>query len=248
MQVSQYGFIWHGGTDSTGWVWDVVNSSLPGQVLPAPGVREFQFRIYGKGFDTDEKSSVDSVLLADAQTTSIVQPRGTSQIPFFPRYLAEFDMGGGGFWVSSGAAYEVAHITVRGDTTLVFTNQVAPVPVTETQMSDAVARLEEFQRRAGAVAIDMSVIPENHPTIIQLIPDLSGGVWVRRPTSEGTFVADRYAPNGVYEGTVTSTLNVSQHHRIVAKGDVLHIVTTDSLGVQYVVKARAVPVSPPQSM
>lgn len=239
-KVQEYRFVWSGGVDSTGWVWDLVTLYAADAERPSPGVHEFEWQIYGKGFDTHEPSSVDSVLLAEVTSKSIVLPNGNAQVPFLPRHLVEFDMAGG-FWIAGGGDYEVVHMTVTGDTTLVITNEAKQIPVTETQRSGAISRLEDWQRRAGPANVDMSVIPEVHATIIQLIPERSGGVWVRRPTTDGTFVADRYSPGGAYEGSATSALSVSQYHRIVAKRDVLHVVSSDSLGVQYVVKLRSVP-------
>ena len=238
-QVLQHRFVWSGGIDSVGRVWDHVIHHPPGEGRPDAGAYEFQRLIYGKGFDTHDISRVDSVLLVDGRGAAIAAPGMIARIPFQPQPLVEFDMAGG-FWVSDGAAYEIAHISVAGDTSLLISNQVAPVPVTDAQLDSAVSRLERFLNRAGPADIDFSVIPEAHPTIIQLIPEWSGGVWVRRPTPDGTFLADKYARTGAYEGTVSSTLNVSQHHRTVANGDVLHVVSADTLGVQYAVRVRAV--------
>jgi len=241
-KVTEYRYVWSGGADSTGWIWDMVSHFPPDAVRPSPGVHEFVRKIFGKGFDTRETARVDSLLLANVTSKSITMPSGNAQVPFYPRTLVEFDLAGG-FWITHGITYEVIHIDVAGDTTLMITNRAEPVPVTDEQRAGAIERLEDWQRRAGPANIDYSVIPAFHPAVIQIIPERSGGVWVRRPTTDGSFVADRYSSDGAYKGTVSSSMSVSQHHRTVVRKDVVHMVTSDSFGVQYVVKARSVPLT-----
>ena len=222
--------------DRTGWIWDhALHSPADEGPRPPDGVVHFRRFIFSKGVSAT--GEVDSILLSDARGMTLRVPRGAANIPFVPQHLVAFDMTDG-FWVTSGATYDVVHISTSGDTTLTISNNAPPVPVSDSAYDARMERLDQFMERAGRVDIDRSVIPSTYPTITQIIPERSGGVWVRHPSDKALFLVDRYDATGMYLGSAACDARIPLYYTALAVGDVLYAITLDDMDVPYVVRYR----------
>ena len=75
-------------------------------------------------------------------------------------------------------------------------------------------------------------------------PTLSDGgeLWVATSTTDTRTIYDRFDRGGKHVETVSSPLHVAQGLSPVVRGDRFWAVVSDSLGVNYVVRARITPV------
>jgi hypothetical protein len=238
-QMTQFRYTWIGGVDLSGWVWEHVQHGVEDDALLNEGILQHRSFFYSKGFGP--AGEVDSILLADARGTSIRLARGVADMPFAPEHLVVFDLTDG-FWSTSGATYDVVHLNISGDTTLMISNSAPPVPVSDSAFDARMERLDQFMERAGHVDINQSAIPRTYPTITQIIPERSGGVWVRRPSNVALFSADRYDASGIYLGSVRGDIRTPLYYSGLAVGDALYAITLDDMDVPYVVRYRVGPV------
>ena len=234
-QMTQYRYTWVGGVDRSGWVWEHVQHGIEDDAILSEGILHHRSFFFSKGFGP--AGEVDSILLADARGTSIRLPRGFADMPFAPEHLVVFDLTDG-FWITSGATYDVVHVNISGDTTLSISNTAPPVPVSDSAFQARMERLDQFMERAGRVDVDGSAIPRTYPTITQIIPDRSGGVWVRRPSDKALFLVDRYDATGMYLGSAACDARIPLYYTALAVGDVLYAITLGDMDVPYVVRYR----------
>lgn len=135
--------------------------------------------------------------------------------------------------------YRLFELDSRGDTVRSFTREYDPVPVTEADIEQVRAEFERVTSQGGGM--DLTRLPETKPPTAGFFVDDQDNIWVERVTEdlqESGQVHDVFDPHGRFLGTVTLPFPLSRLPRPAVRGNRIYGVTTDSLGVQYVVRAR----------
>lgn len=158
-----------------------------------------------------------------------------AMVPFWPRSAGDYDPRGV-FWHKRPNENDdrIFRITPPADTTLVFESRRPAVPITAAERDSAIAALRE----QGAPDLDWSKIPAEKPIVQSLFVDESGRVWVRVTTPDTLITYDVYLPDGRYDGTAVTSLNIPVWWEPLVRGDLFYTLVTDELDVQYVVRAR----------
>ena len=233
IEVSSYGWIWDGVMDSAGKVWETQWAILDGQqwqVLRA-------YDAAGNWTDTIRLAKREENPPDPPGTYRWAIPNGMSfaSVPFWPNGAGDYDPRGF-VWHKRPHEndYRIFRVTPPADTTLVFESRRPPVPVTRAERDSAIAALRE----QGARDLDWSKIPAEKPTVQSLFVDVSGRVWVRVTTPDTLTTFDVYLPDGRYEGTAVTSLNIPTLWQPLVRGELFYTLVTDELDVQYVVRAR----------
>lgn len=135
--------------------------------------------------------------------------------------------------------YRLFELDPAGDTVRTFSREFDPLPVT----ADDVRKVrEDFEQFTGlAEGIDLSRLPGTKPPTAGFFVDDRDHVWVERVTADPRLsgrIHDVFDPEGRFLGSATLPFPLGRLLRPVARRDRIYGVTTDSLGVQYVVRAR----------
>lgn len=191
----------------------------------------------------------DSLLLPpfDRPTYDVVVRRGTTTneflfpVPFTSDELLAFDSRGL-LWRAMSGTYEVALLSLTGDTLLVLRREYRSIPVSGEDRDRALAQIAQATEGSGA-RLDPALVPPMRPALNGIVVDDQGYLWVA-PLGErlGDGIAlDVFAPDGQYLGKVLTTMRTwSTWPRPLVRGAHLYFVSTDSLDVPYVVRARIV--------
>lgn len=233
IEVSSYGWMWDGVVDAAGKVWETHTVILDGELWDV-------LRAYDP-----TGNWTDTIRLAKPEEPPPDPPGGYrwtipggvrfAMVPFWPRSAGDYDPRGV-FWHKrpNESDYRIFRITPPADTTLVFESRRPAVPVTAAERDSAIAALRE----QGAPNLDWSKIPAAKPIVQSLFVDESGRVWVRVTTPDTLITYDIYLPDGRYEGTAVTSLNIPTWWQPLVRGDLFYTIVTDELDVQYVVRAR----------
>ncbi|HUG39406.1 MAG TPA: 6-bladed beta-propeller [Longimicrobiales bacterium] len=136
--------------------------------------------------------------------------------------------------------YRLFELNAAGDTLRTITRDYTPLPVTPSDRAEARRELEWFTRQGGR--IDLSKLPPTKPAATTFFEDDEGHLWVERVTAPGNSGSahDVFDPGGRFLGKVTLPFALSQSPAPILRDGILHGVTRDDLGVQYVVRGRVV--------
>lgn len=233
--VAGYSYIWSGGVDSAGRIYDFSRASLT-EIDLSPGA----------------KTSTEGLVLirldrATGRTDTIPFPwkpsdyfrlgRGTSSVPF----------GAENVWCHTGerllyghsSEYRITALGLGGDTLAVYGRPHTPLPVTRVEREKAIDGIRRFMRQMGETNDpDWSVIPTHRPAFLSFVSTEEGGLWVRRAQPEPPTTYDIFDALGTWVGFV----DVEPPHwplpRPVVTGDHVYLAVRDSLDVAFVLKAR----------
>lgn len=160
--------------------------------------------------------------------------RMTAPVPFAPRQLWALDPRGR-YWTAMTDRMRFVEHALDGDTIRVIERPSDPIPTTAEDRERAIVGLEWFTRQGGRV--DPAAIPDTRPLLQGFAVSDSGRLWVEVTTvdPEVRYRFDVYDAEGVYLGGIDSDLAFSPWP-LVVRGRV-YGVTSDSLGVTYVVRA-----------
>lgn len=241
--VMLYGYVWGGAMLDDGRI-------VKPSITLGPPERRQLLRIYGP-----EMALVDSILApeepprpmdADDHPGSFVRegpdgrPMGFMSVPYYPR--AQRHMAHTGqIWLSEGGepVYRLARTDLRGDTTLVIETRRPPVPVPDSVRDGTIARLRErMERMDWGTGHDWSKVPHVYPSVTQLFVVDDGALWVRTASADSFQVFDVYRPDGRYDRTVATSLQMPPFLPPVVRGDRVWAVVQDEMQVPYVVRAR----------
>lgn len=245
MHVGNHGYMWNGTVDDRDRFWKPTDVSERPDVYPPPeGLNESVSVAYLVSYDIHTES-VDSVLLGPRTYRSLVKHVGTGsmhlQIPFDVSPVTVVDPTGG-FWHSDGSGYQIVRLDESGDTTLVISADVPPLPVTIEDQRKYVAQMTERDETMRSVAEEVvQVMRETQPAIAGLSLDDSGNVWVRRGATADPVRFDVFSPEGDFLAAVGMALPVSEYLPPRFRSGSVYVLTHDELDVPYVVRA-AVPV------
>ena len=141
----------------------------------------------------------------------------------------------GGMWVAITDQYRLLRISRTGDTLRVITKPFDPVSVTREERDQV---LDGY----GRSGVDLSAfeIPDSKPAIATLFVDDKDRPWVIpvKPGDRTGSVAEVFDSDGVYLGEVQLPVPLFLRNPVVFRDGMLATVTTDSLGVPFVVQFR----------
>lgn len=203
--------------------------------------------VHGPGGETLD-TIVPPAFEAPRFTLTTEHSRTTVSVPFAPRLFQVVDSRGY-LWTGVSDDYRIVQRDLTGrDSLLIVRREYDPVPVTDREVDAALERYGWFREQGGRM--DRSRIPDHHPAFDGFLVDRTGYLWVepvttpreaREPAAPearpGPSVFDVFDEAGRYLGRLDAGLPllwplVTRSH--------LYGVTTDDLGVPYVVRMRIV--------
>ena len=170
-------------------------------------------------------------------------PVMTMAVPFQGHFAWRFSPAGT-LWTLLTGRYELTEITTGGGALRRVTKDHEPLPVTGADRE----RIQESYEEFSGGELDWSALPEfpgSRPAVVSFFLDDEGNVWVERAAASGEdagHLFDLFDPEGRYLGTLRFpfSLQPASNPGPIVRDGVLHGVTSDELGVPYVVRARIV--------
>ena len=148
----------------------------------------------------------------------------------------------GTVWTLLTDRYELIEMTTGGEVLRRVTKDHEPIPVTDEEREQAIENLEWFTSQGGQ--IDRSKFPKSKPSTASFFIGDEGNLWVEQQVAASDSdnagrLFDLFDPEGRYLGTLRLPFSLawSRPEPIVREG-ILYGVTSDEVGVQYVVRAR----------
>jgi sugar lactone lactonase YvrE len=230
--LSSFSYIWDGGIDSEGRLYESHTQSDGSGGFKRGAVRFNDAMLptdtgwYPRGRDP----------VPPFQFTS-----GNSQmmwgVPFAPVNVASFDPRGY-IWAGWSENFSLAKLRLTGDTIRIVEAPVDRIPVTSEERAAAIAPI---RRQVGeGVAIDESRIPQAKPAFEGVQVDPDEYVWVRRPAREGdtgtTYMI--FDPEGRMLGTLMLPVLLERYMPTIIEREAIYGVTRDDLGALNVVRLR----------
>jgi hypothetical protein len=216
-------FPWLGGIGRDGYLYDV--AVTPG----ADGVSDFTF------YRIDADGAIVSAL------PPIDQPQSGRRLPSLtllwltPRRTFAFDERGY-FWLANTGDYQITQRSFEGDTVRIVSRAYTPTPVSQAER-DSIRR----QLQSAPPESRDPPIPDVRPAIERIFVDREGILYVRAfgDDAEPDRGFDVFDAAGRFLGNLRSDVPLSMFPALpqFVNGSV-YGVTTDSLGVSYVVRAR----------
>ena len=155
-----------------------------------------------------------------------------ASVPYSPGFRTARSPRGTTWGLLTGP-YRFFEVDADGDTVRSIEASFDPIPVTADDREAAVEELSWFTDQGGRV--DPSRIPDTKPAAWSLFVDDADHVWVDRVSSNpGGQDFDVFDPTGRLLGRVTLPWPLGGVRRVV--GDRIYGVTSDDLGVQYIVR------------
>lgn len=230
-----YGYLWTGGIDPLGRIWDRIFLPTERGVLA--------FRRANPGWTT-----VDTLRPAPCkgdgkpEDTYFQFPRGTMGVPFYPGPVSAFDYTRGLHWCGpTGAEYRLAAVGMeRGDTLARVNGRTERLPVSDAEREQEIAEIKKFIEKVGGTA-DYARIPKVKPLLLGLQVDGEGRLWVRRSAGPGTAAFDLYSAQGQPIARFNIAHPVSPWHRPVVRGNQVWLVTQEDGEIPYIVRGRLGP-------
>jgi hypothetical protein len=231
-----YGFIWFGGIDRQGRIWDQVfrqDPKNPGQSWMRRAAADWR--------------TVDTLALPSCgkpgrspEEGSFKLPHGFAAVPYYPGPLTAIDYDDGSLWCApTSAEYEFVRLRIgRGDTVGRLAARADRVPVTPAERDSAISKLKEFMKRAGEASLDWSRIPRVKPVIQWPFVEGDGRLWVRRNAPGGTSVFDIFSRDGRPVASLSIPLPVNAWLRPVIRNDTGYFVVQEEGEIPYIVRAR----------
>jgi hypothetical protein len=230
--ISSRGYLWDGGVDSLGRVYDVQGmpvdtayvsfirrSDLAAQTadtLPWPDCGAER----GPSFAFGSMKSGSS---------------GFMDVPFASGRYRRLDPAGY-VWCADTRSLRASRYRI-GDTIpfQTISASAVPAPVTAAERDSAVAQVRAFEAKVGKGDPDFSLIPATKPVLVSIEMDDEGGTWVRAMTEGGTeyFVFDSA---GDHIARVAFPSRPMAWLPVVIRGGRMYVTQPDSLDVPVVVR------------
>lgn len=149
----------------------------------------------------------------------------------------------GTVWTLLTGNYELTEMTIEGEVLRRITKDHQPIPVTAEEREEAIANLEWFTGQGGT--IDPSKFPDSKPSTASFFIDDDSNLWVEREVAaadeddEGRLF-DIFDAGGRYLGMVRLPFALRPSPHPIVRDGVLYGITSDEMGVPYVVRGRIV--------
>ncbi len=215
---------WLGGFGDDGFLYDVGP-----QALPDGSTRFTYLRIDSAGQVTDSLPPIDR-----EPGPNLVTP---SLYAILPRSTFRFDPAGY-LWLGETGEYRLIQRALGGDTVRIIEREYTPRTVTS---QDREVILSEAAEMPPEVRSQLPEIPAVKAAFGRIHPGPGGFLFIQMiggPEDQGSLF-DVFDPEGRYLGPVVSEVEFVTNRALpIFLEDVVYGVTTDSLGVDYVVRAR----------
>jgi sugar lactone lactonase YvrE len=155
------------------------------------------------------------------------------RIPFSGRVAWKLTRDGG-IWSVLTDEYRLVRLDRNSDTVRVVEKAHDPIPVTGTELDSAMASLAHFGDTPKR-----SDVPSTKPPVLDFVVDDEGNLWVfvlAEGLEDGQKV-EVFDGDGIYLGELILHFRTRIYPHTVIRGNTMTAVTTDSLGVNYVVRA-----------
>lgn len=212
---------WLGGFDGAGDLYDV-----------SPGLtsrRWLRFTYYRIPPPYDSLESLPPLVYPHP-----VQPAPTAAFGLMPRLTFAFGPPGR-LWFAATDAYRIYERTPAGDTTRIVELSRSPSSISAAQKDSIMAQARDERFPPGM--FKRSDIPDTRPYFERIVAGRQGRIWVMTTAPSGGTSFDLFGRSGRYLGTLESPVPISALPPPAVDGDTLAGVATDSLGVQYLVRA-----------
>jgi len=170
-------------------------------------------------------------------------PRMSVAVPFQGSMRWRFSPAGT-VWTLLTGRYELIEMTTAGEVLRTVTKDHEPIPVTDQEREEAIEDLDWFTSQGGR--IDPSKFPPNMPATASFFIDDEGNLWVERRVAasdahdEGRLF-DLLTDEGRFLGTLRIPFELAWSiPEPLVRGGALYGVTSDEVGVLYVVRAGIV--------
>lgn len=255
-EVRSFDYVWAGGFDAEGNLWEYKPGRAPTLHLMDVGMRR-----PSSGGDAPQAAELGRVTEAwidtrvamfDTVATTTVPEHGSTglrfdrsdgarmfaQMPFAVRRPWALDPRGY-VWFAVSDTYRVYQTGVDGDTLRVITLDRPPEALGPVGRDSILSPIRS-NRADGwrSVDLDESTFPETRPLFENLAVDDRGGLWLwqRRDTSSTTY--DVFDPEGRYLGDVRVPFPIRRFANPRIVGDRFYAITRDDLDVSYLVRGR----------
>ena len=242
-----YGWVWTGGIDQTGRVWDRLIEQTP---------EGSEGRVRRAAPDWSQVDTLEIPLCrppgwkpGDGMFWKPLDGGGPGaarysvSIPFYPAQVLAFDWMSGAVWCApSGADYRLVKIGLEAHDTLAsITTSAVPVPVSQEQRDSAIAGVRRFLARLNEPDPDWGRIPGEYPLVAGAFVDDAGRLWVRRGGTAKTSHFDLYSPDGVPIAMVRLPDATAWWIPVVTRGSMVWFAAQDADGIPFVVQGRIEP-------
>jgi sugar lactone lactonase YvrE len=240
--ISSYGYLWMGGVDSTGRLYDdavyIPNDTAKGRPIrrfSADFARLDTLRLPSCRLDTKPAMYTFTARVKGRQIT-----HGVMEPPYAPEIVSVLDLTGR-FWCARSDRDEVTQFGLASrDTLRVIHGTRTAVAISAAQRDSAERSVKEFAKKMGDLSPDLSLIGHDQPIIRQLTVDDEGRLWVLTGAADTGAVYDLYAPDGRVLAHVRADFAGapwSAWHPVI-RGDRFYTTVTDADGVPTVVRAH----------
>lgn len=233
-----YGFIWFGGIDRQGRIWDPIffyDPKNPDRHLIRRATADWR--------------TVDTLALPSCNSPGrgpedgiFKHPGGSlARVPYYPGPVSVADYDDGSVWCApTSSEYEFIRLRVgRGDTVGRFRSRAERLPVTPAERDTAIAKLKAFMKRAGGeVPLDYSRIPRVKPLINSAFVDGERRLWVLRNSTPGTSAFDIFSREGQPVASLSIPFAVTPWFQPLILKDTGYFVVQEEGEIPYVVRAR----------
>lgn len=231
-----YGYVWRGGIDRQGRIWDQLFHHDP---------KDPELALVRRA--SPNWTAVDTLALPkctspgqDREAAYFKSGGSFASVPYFPGPVVAVDYNGAALWCApTGAQYRAVRIGIeRKDTLARLSNRAERLPVTAEEREAAIARIKEFLKRAGPAPLDWSRIPKVKPLLQSAFVDDLERIWIRRTTTATSASFDLFSREGRALATVTIPHPVNVYVPPVIRGEVGYFVAQEQGEIPYVVRAR----------
>ncbi|HEV8151123.1 MAG TPA: 6-bladed beta-propeller [Gemmatimonadales bacterium] len=238
-----YGYVWVGGIDRHGRIWDqllIRDPNDPQSLRMRRAVPDW--------------SKVDTLRMprcsspgTQPEASAFKLPHGYAGIPFFPGPIYAIDYYAGAVWCGpTSAEYRLSKIGVEPRDTLVrIVRSVAALPVTGDEREAAIAKIKEFMKKVGDnVSLDWSRIPKSKPILQNAFVDQDGRLWVRRTSLDKQADFDLYSAEGKPLATLRIGMPVKDYPHALVRGGTAYLISQEEGEIPYIVRGRFGPARP----
>jgi hypothetical protein len=219
---------WVGGFDEEGQFYDLATES-EGQTIT-----DLMLRTSAAGGITD----TFQIPRLEEPTVQLGGGGVTMAAPFAPRVLRAWDPRGS-VWQAVSSEYRIANVRLNGDTAVVVSRHLEPMPLTPEQRDSVAAFVRHIELTYGR-----NVEPEMRPTTASPLRwftlDDEHNLWVCATALRPCTEFDVFDPTGSFIGTATLPEPISDLPLPVIRDDRIYAVVEGELGEPQVVVGRIV--------
>jgi hypothetical protein len=246
MPLRRSGYVWEGGVDGLGRVWQPSNRNVNPHAARAPTASgplrsEVVNYIVRRDLPGGELDTLD-LAISEVQSYAVIIDRGFSiyQVPFSPAWKVRVAQSGD-LWHANTSAYRLARVSPVGDTLLVIQVDQQAELVTEIDAREVRERMAEAGPEYVKIGSEIAALmPEYKPVMLGIWLDDDGRVWVRGGSdAEAPARFDVFEADGTYLRSVQLDEVMSPYVNPTIRLGRVYGITTDSLGAPVVFRTVA---------